>query len=56
MFPEGGAGLRWQILGSTALVAQLRALYPLHNLWDADVPSALDHFTAGLIVGLDFDL
>jgi hypothetical protein len=56
VFPEVGGGLRWQALGTTAVVVQLRALYPLHNLWDADTPSALDHFTAGLIVGLDFDL
>ncbi len=56
LFPEVGAALRWQILGNTAIVAQLRALYPLHNLWDADAPSVLDTLTAGLIVGLDFDL
>ncbi len=56
LFPEVGATLRWQALERTAIVVQLRALYPLHNLWDADAPSALDHFTAGLIVGLELAL
>lgn len=56
LFPEVGAALRWQALERAAVAVQLRALYPLHNLWDADSPSALDHFTAGLIVGLEFSL
>ena len=56
VFPELGAALHWQLLDTVAIAVQLRALYPLHNLWDADKPSALDHFTAGVIAGLEFKL
>jgi hypothetical protein len=56
LFPEAGAALRWQILERVGVAAHLRLLYPLHNLWDADVPSAADHLAVGLLVGLQLKL
>lgn len=56
LFPEVGATLRWQAVDRAAIVLQLRALYPLHNIWDGDTPSALDHLTAGAILGLELEL
>jgi hypothetical protein len=56
IFPEVGGVLRFAIVDDVALAVQLRALYPLSNLWDADKPSWLDHLTAGVIAGLEFKL
>ncbi len=56
LFPEAGGMLRFKIRDDVALAVQLRALYPLSNIWDADKPSWLDHFTAGLLAGLEFKL
>ena len=56
LFPEVVASLRWAVLEDLRLTFDLRAMYPLHNLWDADSPSPIDHLTTGLLVGLQFDV
>jgi hypothetical protein len=52
LFPELAASVRWQVVDRWALVFDLRLWYPAHNLWDAGKPSALDHLTTGLLVGV----
>jgi hypothetical protein len=56
LYPEIGASLRWEIVQDLRLTFDLRASYPLFNFFDRDVPSLADHFTTGLLVGLEFPL
>ena len=56
LFPELAASLRWQVVERWALVFDLRLMYPAHNLWDAGKPSAMDHLTTGVLVGVRWQL
>jgi hypothetical protein len=56
LFPELAASLRWQVVERWALVFDLRVMYPAHNLWDAGKPSAVDHLTTALLVGVRWTL